>query len=111
VTHIRDAEDANRSNKRYGPHKEISYLSQGRTIIDIINNAQTSSLGKKDNVKKLSYTLFSDNRKGIALLEGSLSSPACPSDSSSMMMMMMMMSTEFWWNDSDREKLKYSDRN
>jgi len=39
VTHVRDAEDANRSNKRYGPHKEISYLSQGRTIIDIINNA------------------------------------------------------------------------
>jgi len=39
VTHVCDAEDANRSNKRYGPHKEISYLSQAQAIINIINNA------------------------------------------------------------------------
>ena len=39
VTHVCEAEDANRPNKRHGPHKEISYLSQGQAIINIINNA------------------------------------------------------------------------
>ena len=39
VIHVCDAEDANRSNRRYGPHKEISYLSQGHTFINITNNA------------------------------------------------------------------------
>jgi hypothetical protein len=49
-----------------------------------------------------------DVRKKVALFEGSRASPACPSDKSSKK---TEISIEQWWNYTDREKPKYSERN
>jgi hypothetical protein len=56
-------------------------------------------------MKTLSHPLFPDVRESVVLFEGSLSSPACPSDKSCVE---MQMSVEHWWNDADR---KYWERN
>ena len=60
------------------------------------------------NMKTLSHLLLPDVRKSIALFEGSMSSPACPSDKSHVE---MQMSVEHWWNDTCRGKRKYWERN
>jgi hypothetical protein len=39
-------------------------------------------------------------RKNIVWLEGSVASPACPSDNSSIHMKTILV---HWWNESDRE--------
>ena len=41
-------------------------------------------------------------------LEGSQASPICTSGKR---ITYMKMSMEYWWNDNDREKPKYSDKN
>jgi hypothetical protein len=53
-------------------------------------------------------SIVQDVRKSIAFFEGSLSSPACPSDKSRVE---IQMNVEHWWNDADRGKLKYWERN
>ena len=59
-------------------------------------------------MKTLSHPMFRDVRKRIALFKDSQSLPTCPSDKNSIE---MQMSVEQWWNDSDRGKLKYWERN
>jgi len=54
----------------------------------------------------LFYRMFLDLRKSIAFLEGSQTSPVCPSGKSS-----MMMRADRWWGDIDGEKSKYSQIN
>ena len=46
----------------------------------------------------------------IILFEGPLASPACPSDKSSIVIK-MKMSVEQWWNDAEKGKPKYWERN
>jgi hypothetical protein len=56
-----------------------------------------STIVQTKNMKTLSHPLLPDVRKSIAFFEGSMSSPACPSDKSRVE---MQMSVEHWWNDT-----------
>jgi hypothetical protein len=58
--------------------------------------------------KALCCSVKPATRKGTAFLEQFQASPLCPSDRISVM---MKMSMERWWNDTDRGKLKYWERN
>ena len=62
----------------------------------------------KRHISETCHPLLPDVRKSIVLFEGSLSSPACPSGKSRIE---MQMSMEHWWNDTDRGRLKYWERN
>jgi hypothetical protein len=62
----------------------------------------------KNNVTVTVYPALPDMQKSTAWSEGSHASPACPSDNSSIT---MKMSTEHWWNDTDRGRPKYWQKN
>jgi len=57
----------------------------------------------KERKKKSEILLFSN-----ALSAGSQTSPACPSDKSRIN---IEMRADHWWIDTEREKLKYSEKN
>jgi hypothetical protein len=46
----------------------------------------------------------------IILFEGPLASPACPFDKSGTVIK-LKMSVEQWWNDTEKGKLKYWEKN
>ena len=58
--------------------------------------------------KALFHSMFPDFRQIIVLSEGSQVSPVCLSAKSKVQMTMGM---EQWWNDTDRGKLKYWEKN
>jgi len=62
----------------------------------------------KTNAKQLFCVGLLDKRKSNALFQSSKSPPACPSDHTSNKTQMNM---QHWWNDTDRRKQKYWERN
>jgi hypothetical protein len=65
-------------------------------------------LSSKKQGKDTSIRCRPDFRKSIALLDGSQASPACPSDKFGIK---MKMSMKQWWNNIDRDKPTYWERN
>jgi len=94
-------------------------MFRSNIISDVKNDTDGSLLGHSSYSLQAQTLYWSSNRavlfcpmllmsEGTALFEGSQASPICPCDNNSTKLQITMM---HWWNDTDREKLKYWERN